>query len=444
MPGSLSMLLVLIAGAVALAAVGAALWPAAAERWLGLVAPRSGGRPGILFYASSHGELLLLERLLPRLRRTQPEADFMVLAATPSVLQLARQRLSGTRAYCVTPVVPTSRGRLLRRLAPDLLVVVEFARIPLWTRAAQRLGVPLAIVNGRISRKNQRACRRWPWLLRPMLAAFEQVLVQTEADAEDFRRHGARHVAVEVAGAMKFEAAETNRDTAATRQLAQLAGIAADDVVLLAGSTQGDEEALLASVFQRLAPQYPQLRLILVPRNRRRFEHVATMLQRRGLAYQRRSQLAAGSEPPARVLLVDTVGELAAWWGVAHVGFVGASLIDRGGHNMIEPAALGVATCFGPHTDNFRDVVALLLANSAAAEVAGEAELLAFVRKCVEEPAYVEQLAARAMAVCRAQTGTMHQTCERLSALAARFRSPVNLPFPAALAKPRLAVRHAA
>jgi 3-deoxy-D-manno-octulosonic-acid transferase len=393
--------------------------PAWCERWLGLVAPRARGKKGMLLYAASLGELLLLERLLPLLAREQPHADLIVLVPTPSVLRVARERLGAFRAHCVTPLVLGTRGRLLRRLAPDLLVVVEFARIPLWIRAARQQGVRLAIVNGRISGKNQRACRRWPALFRPMLAAFDRVYAQTESDAAEFRRHGARRQAVEVAGALKFEAAATDREATSTRRLAEQAGIAAGDVVLLAGSTTGDEEEIVAGVFQQLAPRFPQLRLILAPRNRRRFRRVARILTRRGLAFQRRTQLAAGC---ARVLLVDTVGELAAWWGAAHIGFVGASLVARGGHNMIEPAALGVATCFGPHTDDFRDVAALLLENGAAARVAGAAELRAFVEKCLTEPAYAAALSQRAQATCRAQTGAMRQTCDRLSELLSEQR----------------------
>jgi 3-deoxy-D-manno-octulosonic-acid transferase len=380
----------------------------------------------MLFYAASLGELLLLERLLPRLAREQPLADLIVLVPSPSLLRVAGERLPAFRAHCVTPLVPGTRGRLLRRLAPEMLIVVEFARIPLWTWAARRHGVRLAIVNGRLSSKNRRACRRWPLLLRPMLRAFERIYVQTAADAVEFQRQGVRRQAIEVAGALKFEAAATDREAASTRRLAKLAGIAAGDVVLLAGSTTGDEEEIVAGVFQQLAPRFPQLRLILVPRNRRRFARVARMLTRRGLAFGRRTQLPAGGDDPApRVLLVDSVGELAAWWGAAHIGFVGASLVPRGGHNMIEPAALGVATCFGPHTDDFRDVAALLLENGGAHRVSGAFELRAFVERCLAEPEYAATLGQRAQAVCRDQTGALRLTCDRLGEMLRELRKPL-------------------
>src|SRR5690606_20883116 len=123
------------------------------------------------------------------------------------------------------------------------------------------------------------------------------------------------------------------------------------------------------NLFRQLVPTYPQLRLILVPRHPERFDEVARLLEQANLPWQRRSELreppAAGVVPPP-ILLVDTIGELGAWWGTATIGFVGGSFGDRGGQNMIEPAAYGVATCFGPNTRNFRDIVAALLAAGGA------------------------------------------------------------------------------
>jgi len=437
--------LILLPVACALAIAGL-FWrrPDLAERWVGLVEPRRGSRPGVLFYAASHGELLLLEKLLPRLAEQQPDAELMVVVPRPSVLQLARERLPLCRSYCVMPLVPGAHGRVLARLAPEFLVIVEFARIPLWRRAAARRGVPTMIINGRISAKNARACRRWPWLFRPLVRGCELILAQTPDDAATFRRYGASETAIQVAGAMKFETAPKNRRSKATRRLAALAGIGEDDIVLLAGSTTGNEEEIAARVFEQLAPDYPQLRLILVPKSRRRFSRVARMLARRGLAFQRRSQLESqGAHPASRVLLVDTIGELAAWWGTAHIGFVGASLACRGGHNMIEPAALGVATCFGSHTDNFRDVASALLGYDAAVRVASGAELRSFVRRCLDQPQYAAALGERARAVCRSQGGTIDRTCQRLAELLREQCRPVIIKLTTAAA-PRQKLRQAA
>jgi 3-deoxy-D-manno-octulosonic-acid transferase len=222
-------------------------------------------------------------------------------------------------------------------------------------------------------------------------------------------------------------------------------------VVFLAGSTQeGEEEAALAA-FRQLAPDYPQLRLVLVPRHAERFEAVAALLHRSGFAWQRRSalgevepleprtanetadpvarraSLAAHANVP-RILLVDTIGELSAWWGTAQVGFVGGSLGNRGGQNMIEPAAYGVAVCFGPNTWNFRDIVAALLARQAAVVVHDAAELADFVRRCLAHQAAARQLGERARALVLSQQGAAARTVALLRELAQGCHRPAGAP----------------
>ena len=140
-----------------------------AERWLGYVPRRSGERPGLVFYAASHGELLLLKRLLPRLARLRPDAEAIILVPRPSVLRLARDRLPNYRSHCVTPLSPLAQGRVLRRLAAELFVIVEFARIPLWALAAAAAGRAPGDRERADQPRNLRACRRWPWLFRPLL-----------------------------------------------------------------------------------------------------------------------------------------------------------------------------------------------------------------------------------------------------------------------------------
>jgi 3-deoxy-D-manno-octulosonic-acid transferase len=239
---------------------------------------------------------------------------------------------------------------------------------------------------------------------------------------------------------MKYDGAQTDRRNPRTGALRQLAGIADDDIVFLAGSTQEPEEQIAIDILRRLAPQLPRLRLILVPRHPERFDGVARLLDASGIPWQRRTQLdhrgVAGAEalrsPSAqgapgvfpnrdpshpRVLLVDTVGELGAWWGTASIAFVGGSFGSRGGQNMIEPAAYGAAVSFGPNTWNFRDIVAALLAADAAVAVQNANDLEAFVRRCLEEPVYAAALGARAQALVRSQLGATRRTTALLESL---------------------------
>ena len=142
------------------------------------------------------------------------------------------------------------------------------------------------------------------------------------------------------------------------------------------------------------------------------------MLDQQSVNWQLRSELdPAAAAPPSRILLVDAMGELAAWWGTAQISFVGGSLGKRGGQNMIEPAGYGAAVCFGPHTHNFRDIVEMLLQHEAAMVVCGEAELQAFVQQCLDDPAACQRLGERAQQLVASQDGATERTLQLLESL---------------------------
>jgi 3-deoxy-D-manno-octulosonic-acid transferase len=247
---------------------------------------------------------------------------------------------------------------------------------------------------------------------------IDLVAVQDETYAERFRALGTRPQSVQVTGSMKYDGAQTDRNNPATGRLRRLAGVAEGDLVLLAGSTQEPEEEVALDVYRRMSPAWPQLRLVLVPRHPERFPAVARLLDDSGIPWQRRTELEdRRRDPAARVLLVDVMGELGAWWGTAAVAFVGGSLGNRGGQNMIEPAAYGAAVCFGPNTRNFRDVVSAMLAHDAAVVVADGRELARFVRRCLEDPAYAAALGQRARSLVTRQLGATRRTFDLLAAL---------------------------
>jgi 3-deoxy-D-manno-octulosonic-acid transferase len=210
----------------------------------------------------------------------------------------------------------------------------------------------------------------------------------------------------------------TDRENPKTRRLRELARINSHDIVFLAGSTQYPEESLAVAAFKKLSTDWPNLRLILVPRHPDRFDEIASLLDGSGICWQRRSNLGGpAADPQARALLVDTVGELGAWWGTAHIAFVGGSLSRRGGQNMIEPAAYGAAVAFGPNTWNFRDVVAALLAADAAKVVRNGEEMAEFVRWSLAFRDQAAEVGARAQRLVQGQLGATERTIEALADL---------------------------
>jgi 3-deoxy-D-manno-octulosonic-acid transferase len=336
--------------------------------------------------------------------------------------------------------LPWSIANLLDRIRPSAIVVVERAEHPRLIAAAKTRGIPLTLVNARILNREHRG-QLPSTAIQQMVCSYDSVLAQSPEDAKLFAACGVEPSRLAVGGAIKFDNAEFDRDNAATKRLAHLAGIGESDVVLLAGSTRGNEDEIVIRVFASLAAEFPQQKLVVVPRHARRFDAAAKCLEHHGVPFVRRSDLKEASSS-ARVILVDVFGELPAWWGLAQIGFVGNSLARHGGQNMIEPAAYGVATCFGPHTENFQDVVALLLRHQGAHLVESEAALQTFVRRCLEEPDYARELGRNAQQAVAGQRGALQRTEQHLTEFLGELGQAIRATLPLAPRRqpPRLRV----
>lgn len=390
------------------------------QRFTGNVSPLPErlGSCRIWLHGVSVGEVALLSSLAGAIRSQAAaegrRVECVVSSSTTTGLEVARTRFPPELVFPCPLDFSWAVRRVLSRVCPDLLVLGELELWPQLLSLTAARGTPIAVVNARMSERSFRGYSRVAWLARRMLGRLRVVIARSTEDADRFRTLGARHVIV--AGSMKYDGARGDRESAVVRQLATLAGITANDLVFLAGSTQSPEEALAVETFRELSVSHPALRLILVPRHAERSDEIASLLAASGLAWQRRSHLEAdGPDPAARVLLVDVTGELAAWWGTADVAFVGGSLDGkRGGQNMLEPSAYGAAVCFGPHTRNFQSEVASLLAADAARIVHDQRELTAFVGWALREPAQRKAMGRRAAEAIDAGRGATAVTVGNL------------------------------
>jgi len=393
------------------------------QRFTGGIAPLPEAKTGcrIWLHGVSVGEVTLLSSLAAETSREAASegrhAECLISSSTTTGLEVAKSRFSPDLIFPCPLDFSWAIRRVLNRVRPDLLVLGELELWPQLLAITAARGIPIAVVNARMSERSFRGYRRAGWLTQRMLAQLSVVIARSREDADRFRSLGAREVIV--AGSMKYDGARGDRNSASVRRLAELAAITADDVVFLAGSTQAPEEALAIETFRQLSDGRPSLRLILVPRHAERSDDVADLLTSSGLRWQRRSRLEAdGPDPTARVLLVDATGELAAWWGTAAIAFVGGSLDGkRGGQNMLEPSAYGAAVCFGPHTRNFQSEVAGLLAADAARVVHDQTEMTEFVRWALDEPRQRQLIGRRAAEVIAAGRGATAFTIRRLLAL---------------------------
>jgi 3-deoxy-D-manno-octulosonic-acid transferase len=400
-------------------------------KFLGMVPRRDGHDLCVWIHAVSVGEVNLLATLLRELRRNYPTWQIVLSTTSRAGYELACKKYADVSVFYCPLDFSWAVRTAMRRIRPSLLVLTELELWPNLIAAAKQRGARVAIINGRLSDRSFPRYRRVRPLLGRVLRQIDLIAAQNEETAARFRALGVPGERVNVTGSLKYDGAETDRNNSRTAALCQLAGFADDDIVFLAGSTQEPEEHIAIEIYRKLATAYPRLRLVLVPRHPERFDAVAQLLESSGEPWQRRSRLLGRTDPSRDrvpsgladgrgrrpILLVDTIGELGAWWGTAQIAFVGGTFGSRGGQNMIEPAAYGAAVAFGPNTWNFRDIVAALLAAEAAVVVHDGVALEAFVRRCLDDPKYAALLGSRSQALVRSQLGATQRTMQLIDAL---------------------------
>ncbi len=358
------------------------------EKLLGQVQRRAGDRPCLWFHAVSVGEVLQLEPVLKELRDRRPAVEFVISTTTPTGRSVAEAKFPRERV-CYFPLDFSWAVReAVARLRPTAIVLVELELWPNFILHARRSGIPVALINGRLSERSFRGYRRLRPLVSRLLGGLQAIAVQNSTYAERFLELGAARQQLSITGSIKFDRVVSNRRNPKTLELRAAFAIGESEPVFVAGSTQESEEEAAIDAYLAVRASFPALRLILVPRHKERFEDVARLVESRGLPLCRRSSAsnAALRHDSRAVLLLDTLGELSACWGLADVAFVGGSLTNRGGQNMIEPAGYAAAVLFGPNTRNFRDVVERLLSVDAARVVHNGAELTAAVADCLAHP----------------------------------------------------------
>jgi len=415
-----------------------------AEKFLGLVPLREAkdSAPCVWIHAVSVGEAALISSLVKRLQTERPHWRIVISTTTHTGLETARKKYPElTSFYCPLDFSWAVRAAV-RRLRPNLLVLAELELWPNMIAAAGAADVPIAVVNGRLGERSFRGYRRVKPLMRRLLNRLAVVAVQNEEYRERFAALGCEPVKLSTTGSLKFDGAVSDRRNPNTLRLGELAGVTADDIVFLAGSTQEGEEAAALEAYRAAVVEYPRLRLILVPRHPDRFAEVAELGRTSGFRFRRRTELdgrngSVLAGEPWQVLLVDAIGELGSWWGLARIAFVGGSFGDRGGQNMLEPAAYGAAVSFGPNTWNFRDIAAALVGAGGAEVVADPAALASFVGRCLRDPAFAAQLGERARTLVAANRGATERTAALLLPLV--DRQVGHAPEIAAAAKSRAA-----
>jgi 3-deoxy-D-manno-octulosonic-acid transferase len=369
------------------------------------------GPPCVLVHGVSVGEVKVAVSFARELARRSPGREVVISTTTDTGLEVARKLYAGRVVrypFDLAPVV----GRFLRRVRPLAVVLVELELWPNFLRSANRAGVPVSVINGRMTRQSFGQYL----LFRRALPQFNRVTLfcaQLEEYADRFRSLGGDPERALVTGNLKADglrAAELEPEARAA--LRALFGVRAGQAVIVAGSTHEPEELEL---FRAWRAELAAARLILVPRHPERTGVIARQLAEQGCAPQTLSELRRGESADAlRPVVVDTIGELEAIYGLADLVFVGGSLVPHGGQNVLEPAALGRPVVHGPHMANFAQEAALLARAGASRRVERAAELGAVLKSLLEEPELRARMGAAGRAAVASQRGALARTLAAL------------------------------
>lgn len=374
-------------------------------------------RQVLWMHAVSVGEVNLCTQLIRALEPRLPNVKILVSTTTTTGMGELRRRLP---SHIEKIYYPVDRRKCVQRalstLHPEAIILVEAEIWPNFLRQAHRRGIPVFLVNARLSARSYRGYRRFGFFFRDIFATFKGVGVQNDADAQRLIELGCRPERVHVVGNMKFDSARVDeRRYLDVPALLKQIGVPAGARILVGGSTHAGEEILLAQIFQRLKAKFKDLFLVLAPRHFERGKEVGRELANCGVRFKYRSEITASThlEPGSvECLLVNTTGELRFFYEVATLIFVGKSITAKGGQNPIEPGALGKAMIFGPNMQNFAAVSAAFVEKKGAIQVHHPNELEAAINGLLESEDRRQQLGRNALEVVRENRGAIDRTVE--------------------------------
>ena len=389
--------------------------PAYRQRWKERMA--WGYRPATLknsiwVHAVSVGETLAAVPMIERLLADYPDTPLLVTTTTPTGSERVKALFGDrvTHVYCPWEL-PTALNRFLRAFDPKTVIVLETELWPNLCAAVKRHGAKLMLMNGRLSEKSYRGYRKFPRLVRPMMARFDALAVQTPVEAKRYVALGAWPERVHAIGSVKFD---MSLDDAVRQAAGDLRAAIGERPVWIAASTHPGEDEPVLAAHKALLETAPQTLLMLVPRHPERFDSVAQLVRQQGLGLARRSKqdtIAADTQ----VYLADTMGELLMLFGVADVAFVGGSLVPVGGHNLLEPAGWGKPVLTGPHLHNFT-AISNLLDDAGALTLVDNADALAIALQALfRYPDQRQRQGQAAAAVVEANRGALEKGLKLIS-----------------------------
>jgi 3-deoxy-D-manno-octulosonic-acid transferase len=391
-------------------------YPAYWFRWperFGYLKPMHGQRV-IWVHAVSVGEVRSSAELIDELAGRFPRHRILVTTMTPTGSEQVKELFGGRVGHAYLPYdFPGSVRRFMARVAPEFAVIAETEFWPNLFKACRDRDIPLFLVNVRLSQESLRGYLRVPRTARTMLERATLICAQTSSDAQRLRSLGIAGPRVEVTGNLKFDAPLPEALLTQSQELRRQWG--RDRPIFIAASTHGGEERKILLAFHELRRTYPDLLLVLVPRHPERFRAVARLCRRGNARVALRSAQHGVLSEEIDILVGDTMGELQRLYAAADIAFVGGSLVPTGGHNLLEPCAVGVPVIFGPHIFHFEEISRMVLERGAGRQVHDEAGLADSVALYLEQPALRIAAGERARSLVAENSGAVARTLQLMS-----------------------------
>jgi len=386
----------------------------------GKIARKNAGKKCIWIHAVSVGEVNATRTIIAELEKRFGDFEIVMSTTTDTGFARAKALFGAVHMVFYFPLdFSWIMSRAFDRIRPSVCLLMELEVWPNFIRTAQRLNVPVIVVNGRISDKSFAGYKKIKPIVKNIFEKTSLILAQTQEYAQRFKEVGCAGEKVIVAGSLKYDTAQIADKIDGSDALAAQLGIV-DGRLWVAGGTGPGEEKIILDVFAKLKQdeRFGDLRLVIVPRKPERFDEVAQLIGQAGFEFVRYSCLknSEGVRPDKKpAILGDTMGDLRKFYSLASIIFVGRSLVPMGGSDMAEAAALGKCTMFGPYTFNFKQTVDDLLRCQGALEVQDENDLLIAVRRCLAEPDFAGKLAENGQEVIRKKQGATTKTIDQIA-----------------------------
>ena len=365
---------------------------------------------GLWLHSVSVGETIAAAPLIKQIQQSYPDLPITITTMTPTGSERVTALFGDSVFHVYVPYdTPSAVGRFLKKVRPKLALIMETELWPNLIHQCSRQQVPVLIANARLSARSAKGYGRFPKLTQPMLQQVSCIAAQAEADGQRFVELGLEPQKLQVTGSIKFDIQVSSELLVDAQQLRSQWGV--ERPVWVAASTHHGEDEPILQVFKALLQHYPQALLVLVPRHPERFADVAQLCRSQGFDVAVRSQQQPVSAD-TQILLADTMGELMLFYAVSDIAFVGGSLVPTGGHNFLEPAALGVPVLAGPHVFNFTEISRLLVDAGGMCQLETVEQLAAEVRRLMDQSDERQKMGEAARSVVQNNGGAQQRLFE--------------------------------